>query len=242
MPLGGRVEIAVRNVPAGIDGLPQGLETRNYISVRIQDRGIGISEQFLTRIFDPYFTTKEKGSGLGLATSYSIVKNHGGVIDVRSTLDKGSVFTIYLPASAEAPAAAQAPAAAAASPGRARVLVMDDEEVVRMVSRELLVALGHEVQLAAHGAEAVEKYLKARDEGRPIDIVILDLTIRGGMGGAETVARLREIDPGVKAVVSSGYGADQVVADYRAHGFSGCLRKPYNIEDLEKTIEALLPH
>ena len=134
MPLGGRVEITVRNVPSGAAGLPQGLETRDYISIRIRDTGIGISEQYLTKIFDPYFTTKEKGSGLGLATSYSIVKNHSGAIDVRSTLGKGSVFTVYLPASAEAPAAAPAPVAATASRGRARVLVMDDEDVVRMVS------------------------------------------------------------------------------------------------------------
>jgi PAS domain S-box-containing protein len=241
MPEGGQVEIAVKNVQAPDKALPQGLRKGSYVAIAIKDNGVGISEQYLSKIFDPYFTTKEKGSGLGLATSYSIIKNHNGLIDVTSEKDKGSTFIIYVPAvPAERPQEHVKPAAKE-TPGRAgRVLVMDDERVVCDVAGELIKALGHEVEFAAHGKEAIDKYQKAPQSGKPFDVVILDLTIRGGMGGAETMRRLMEIDPAVKAVVSSGYSDDTVTSNYDELGFKAFLKKPYNVDDLRAVLDDIL--
>jgi len=239
MPLGGRIEIAARNVLASsLAGVPAA-SSADLVEITVRDQGIGIPPEHLPKIFDPYFTTKEKGSGLGLATTYSIVKNHGGDINVSSVLGKGTTFTVYFPAAGQdvvGPASTAGPRTART----AQVLVMDDEELVRRVAHELLTGLGHDVELAAHGGEAVEKYLQAKAEGRPFDVVILDLTIRGGMGGDETMRKLLEIDPGVKAIVSSGYSNDNVVANYRDHGFAAFLKKPYDLTDLQATLNALL--
>ncbi len=239
MPEGGRVEIAAKNVqPAGKD-LPPGLQGGFYVEIAIKDSGIGIPEQYLTKIFDPYFTTKEKGSGLGLATSYSIIKNHAGSIKVRSEVGKGTTFFIYLPAIAAVRTATQVKSAATA--GRSgRVLVMDDEQVIRDVAGEMLRDLGHSVEFAVHGKEAIEKYLAAKRSGDSFDVVILDLTIRAGMGGAETVRKLSEIDPGVKAVVSSGYSDDAVTSNYREQGFVAFLKKPYTVGELQEVLNRLL--
>jgi CheY-like chemotaxis protein len=195
----------------------------------------------LPRIFDPYFTTKEKGSGLGLATSYSIIKNHDGMIDVSSVLGKGSTFTVSLPATRAAQESAAASDSARCTTGKkCRVLVMDDESVVRVVAGELLKELGHEAEFAEHGESAIEKYRRAKAEGRPFDVVILDLTIRGGKGGAETMRELLAIDPGVKAVVSSGYSDDEVVATYRQHGFRSFLKKPYDMKALGRMLDEVM--
>jgi PAS domain S-box-containing protein len=240
MPLGGRIDIEARNVPpARAAGLPLAAAD-GLVEIVVRDQGTGIPSEHLPRLFDPYFTTKEKGSGLGLATSYSIVKNHDGMIDVSSVLGKGSTFTVYLPAirAAQVPAASSAPGSCVA--GRScRVLVMDDEEIVRLVAGELLRELGHEAEFAENGGSAIEKYRQALSEGRPFDAVILDLTIRGGMGGLETLLKLKEIDPGVNAVVSSGYSDDDETADYKTHGFRSYLKKPYNIEQLQDVLNGL---
>jgi len=241
MPLGGRIEIAARNVPpsqaAGLPlSAPDGL-----VEIVVRDQGMGIPPEHLPRIFDPYFTTKEKGSGLGLATSYSIVKNHDGTIDVSSVLGKGATFTVYLPATRAALESAASTLSAGCTDGRkGRILVMDDEPVVRIVAGELLRELGHEAEFAEHGDSAIEKYRRAKADGRPFDVVILDLTIRGGMGGEETLRRLLEIDPGVKAVVSSGYSDDEVVAMYRQHGFRSFLKKPYDMLELGRTLDDVM--
>ncbi|MBI5103316.1 MAG: PAS domain S-box protein [Nitrospirae bacterium] len=239
MPLGGRLEIAARNVHAPDLGVPPVLAHGDYVEISIKDSGIGIPAHYLPRIFDPYFTTKEKGSGLGLATSYSIMKNHGGLIDVSSEVGKGSVFRIYLP-SAGIRKTAPLPSPPAPSGRSARILVMDDEEIVRMVSGELIQSLGHKVELAEHGTAAIEKYRQAQSDGDPFDIVILDLTIRGGMGGDEAVRELRAIDPAVKAVVSSGYSDDAIVSSYPDHGFDAFLKKPYDVDGLRDVINSLL--
>ncbi len=239
MPRGGEIEITGKNREAPAPGVPQVLEPGRYVAIAVRDRGTGIPASALARIFDPYFTTKEKGSGLGLATSYSIIKNHGGQIEVQSEIGQGSCFTIYLPAADDAGVEMRAaPAPAAVRCGR--VLVMDDEEIVRMVSGELIRILGHDTDFAEHGAVAVEKYRQAREAGAPYDIVILDLTVRGGMGGLETLRKLREIDPDVKAVVSSGYSDDEIVAQHVQYGFRSFLRKPYDLEALRSTLHALL--
>ena len=239
MPMGGRIVIKARNVQAPGERLPVALSAGNYVEISVQDSGIGIPKQYLESIFDPYFTTKEKGSGLGLAISYSIIRNHGGTIQVISEVGRGSTFSVFLPATAGAPAVpSQREATGQARKGR--VLLMDDERLIRDIATEMIKALGHEVECVGHGEEAVKKFLQARQQGVPFDVVILDLTIRGGMGGVETLKNLIEIDPKVKAVVSSGYSKDSVVADYRSHGFCATLSKPYNITVLSDTLDALL--
>jgi PAS domain S-box-containing protein len=244
MPQGGLVEVTARNVAPGDPALPPDLPRRCHVMIAIRDTGVGIPHQDLDRIFYPYYTTKEKGSGLGLATSYSIVRNHEGRISARSEPGAGTTFEIFLPAS-EAAVAAASPAVAPAAvptgaPRSARILVMDDEAIIRNVAGELLQALGHSTAFADRGEAAIEAYRAARDAGRCFDLVILDLTIRGGMGGVEAAARLREIDPGVKIVASSGYSDEASLSGYRGQGFAAFLRKPYNLQRLRETLDALL--
>jgi CheY-like chemotaxis protein len=241
MPMGGTVSIAARNVHAPGPAIPVQLKPGVYTEVSIRDNGLGIPEQYLPRIFDPYFTTKEKGSGLGLATSYSIIKNHSGFIDVKSEMGKGSTFFIYLPAIASGQKTEPLqPSAVTASARNGKVLLMDDEQVVRDVAGELIKALGHEVEFAAHGTEAVKKYQSAQQTGKPFNVVILDLTIRGGMGGIETLKKLKETDPEVKGIVSSGYSDDSVLSEYRKQGFVAVLKKPYTINGLRATLDGVL--
>jgi two-component system, cell cycle sensor histidine kinase and response regulator CckA len=241
MPDGGQVVITARNVHSQDRNALHALKPGNYIEVAIKDDGVGIPEKYLRRIFDPYFTTKEKGSGLGLATSYAIIKNHNGLIDVKSERDKGTTFSIYIPATTAIRTGKQNEPATPAAAGRTgRVLIMDDEQVIRNVAGELIRALGHSTEFAVHGNEAIEKYQEAKRSGRPFDVVILDLTIRGGMGGAETIQRLLEIDPGVKAIVSSGYSDDSLIAGYQKQGFKSALKKPYNVAELRDTLNILL--
>lgn len=240
MPLGGRIEIAARNVPpARAAGLSL-TAADGMVEIMVRDQGMGIPPEHLPRIFDPYFTTKEKGSGLGLATSYSIIRNHGGRIDVSSVMRKGSTFTITLPATRAAQEPTVSASAECAGRRTCRVLVMDDEPIVRVVAGELLRELGHDAEFAEHGDSAIEKYRRAMEENRPFDVVILDLTIRGGMGGMDTLRKLKEIDPGVKAVVSSGYSDDDVVATYRQHGFCAFLKKPYDMKELGRILDDVI--
>ncbi len=238
MPLGGMIEVSARNMPATAIVPPTDLQG-DFVEISIRDQGTGIPPEHLARIFDPYFTTKEKGSGLGLATSYAIIKNHGGLIRVQSEVGKGTTFFIYLSASSinvDEPKSQTRPTVVR----NARILVMDDDEMIREVAGELLTVLGHDVAFAQTGEAALETYRAAREAGRPYDVVILDLTIRGGMGGLETLRKLSEIDPDVKAVVSSGYSDDAALSNYRDQGFRAFLKKPYNLIDLQITLNSLL--
>jgi PAS domain S-box-containing protein len=240
MPRGGTVAIAARNVHAPGADLQAQLEEGDFVEVSIRDEGEGIPPEHLPRIFDPYFTTKTTGSGLGLATSYSIVRNHGGAIAVHSEPGRGSTFFIYLPAAQPEVVQDAAPPGPPRVMRRARILLMDDEEMVREVTGEMLRLLGHDVRTATNGEEALDLFLRARESGSPFDVVLLDLTIRGGMGGEEALGALLAIDAGVRAVVVSGYADSSIVAEYRTRGFKGCLRKPYRLEDLDATIASLL--
>jgi signal transduction histidine kinase/ActR/RegA family two-component response regulator len=241
MPEGGRVEITARNVQSPGTGLPQDLRAGQYIEVTIRDSGVGIPKQYLSKIFDPYFTTKEKGSGLGLATSYSIMKNHGGLIEVKSEMGAGTTFSLYIPAVKAAQEVEHPGATGDTTTGKAgKILVMDDEELIRKIAGEMIRALGHEVELAVNGREAIDKYRDSLQSGSGFDVVILDLTVRGSMGGEEAIKELLEINPEIKAVVSSGYAEGAAISEYETHGFRACLKKPYNIAALKKTLNSLL--
>jgi CheY-like chemotaxis protein len=238
MPEGGQIFVTAENARVtSAEGLP--LQNGNYVHISIVDTGTGIPPENLPRIFDPYFTTKEKGSGLGLATSYSIVKNHEGCMTVDSTVGRGTAFHVYLPASLEM--APQSPHRdGKAISGSGRILVMDDEEMVRDIAGALLGVIGYQVVFAEHGQQAIELYAEALEQGRPFQAVIMDLTVPGGMGGKEAIVRLLQLDPNVKALVSSGYSTDPVMAEYQQYGFKGMVLKPYVIEDLSKALQRVL--
>jgi PAS domain S-box-containing protein len=240
MPAGGTIDITVENVelPAG-NRERIALDPGRYVAISIADHGVGIPAAHLTKIFDPYFTTKQRGSGLGLATSYSIVARHGGVITVQSTVGTGTRCCVYLPASMRPiqPVAAAPPPAAARG---GRVLIMDDEEAVRNVASRMFAKLGYDTAVARDGREAVEIFATAQRDHRPFDLVVLDLTVPGGVGGCATVPLLRDLDEQVKMVVSSGYADDPIMANYDQHGFCGVIRKPYVIQDIRDTLAQLV--
>lgn len=236
MPEGGVVEVSAENAVGHVsDDEPLAdPQDKEYVKLTIRDHGVGIPEESLGRVFDPYFTTKEEGSGLGLATSYSIVKKHGGTLRVESELGKGTTFTICLP-SVPGPIQPAAPTQERNDhpiDERGRILVMDDEGMVRDVACAMLRQMGYAVVDAADGDETLRLYREGRETGKPFDAVIMDLTIPGGMGGKETIRKLREIDPHVVAIVSSGYSGDPIMAEYRQHGFNAVIGKPYSVEEL----------
>jgi len=232
MPTGGTITIAAENCtlrPHNTVSLPPG----DYVKVAIRDQGAGIAKKHLPLIFDPYFTTKKAGSGLGLATVYSIVNRHGGAIKVSSRENIGTTFVMYLPA-ASRPATSAHHEQEAVQKGSGNVLIMDDDKDVREVAGMMLTELGYAVVFALDGQEAVRLYQEALTGRNPFDYVILDLTIPGGMGGEETIKELQKIDPEVKAIVSSGYSSSPVMANFREYGFSAVAVKPYNIVELSR--------
>jgi len=238
MPSGGIVRVSLRNERIAADQLPM-LGAGRYLKLQVMDSGAGIPPEHLVRIFEPYFTTKRQGNGLGLAGAYSIIKKHGGHIDVESKLGKGTVFNIWLPAAASAPEPV-ATTAGRATKWTGKVLFMDDEEPIREFANALLKRMGFDVTLVCDGAEAVGKYSAARAAGQPYAFVILDLTVPGGMGGSEALTKLRECDPSVRAIVSSGYSSDPVLANYRAHGLCGIVPKPYQADELINAVNSVM--
>jgi signal transduction histidine kinase/CheY-like chemotaxis protein len=232
MPSGGTIRVAAANAE---DGGPS-------VAVVIEDHGCGIPEEHLEKIFDPYFTTKgSQSSGLGLSTAYRIVKEHGGTLGVRSRLGAGSTFQIRLPAAAAGPTERRekrlSPAAHQAG---GHVLLMDDDESVRTSVAQMLVHLGHRVTVARHGEEALSLFSAAHESGRPFSAVILDLTIPGGMGGKEVIPKLRDIEPGVKAIVASGYSNDPVMAAHESYGFQAVIEKPFDLAELDQVLSRLI--
>ena len=238
MPTGGEIHVAARNVrvaPGEIPSLPGG----EYVEVSVADAGIGIAGEHLQKVFDPYFTTKQEGSGLGLATSYAILRKHDGIITVRSKLGAGTVFRVYLPVS-PGKDAEQRPEVESRSAGKGKILVMDDEDSIREVATAMLGALGYTAAAAKDGAEALEIYGKAMNTEDPFDAVIMDLTVPGGMGGKEATAKLLRIDPKARVIASSGYSNTGVMSDYRSFGFSAVVPKPYNLKQIGEVIHRLL--
>jgi len=239
MPEGGIISVKAENmIVRKADALP--LKDGEYVKITIQDQGIGIPKEHLQRIFDPYFTTKQKGSGLGLATSYSIIKNHDGCIAVESEVGVGTTFCCYLPASSEEAPAKEEKREDKPIMGKGRILVMDDEEAIRELAGEMLNGIGYEATTATDGAEAIRLYEEARSSERSYDAVIMDLTIPGGMGAKKAIQGLMEIDPEVRAIASSGYSNDPVMANFRQYGFSSAIAKPYKINALSEVLHNVI--
>jgi len=239
MPSGGTLLVRCENFfLAEENAALSPLRVGKYVKITVRDEGIGIPEEYLKKIFDPYFTTKPKGSGLGLATSYSIVKNHDGLITVESKVGVGSIFSIYLPATDKQVAFERSRSEPAK--GKGRILALDDEEAICELVKAALTPLGYDVTTVQDGNSAITAYKASMEEDRKYDAVISDLTIPGGMGGAECIKRLVEIDPGVKAIVSSGYAMDPVMSRYREYGFCACIAKPYEVSDLGHIVHDVL--
>ena len=249
MPDGGVLRVSCDNYTADNEtrDIPNNLSPGDYIRIKVSDEGLGIPEKCIKRIFDPYFTTKAKGNGLGLATAYSIVKNHGGLITVESELNRGTTFTIYLPAAPEEMEVEPVPNPADVKPdsseemlGTGRVLIVDDEEAIRMLVDFTLSRLGYEVTQAETALAGIDLYRKSLHSGRRFDLVILDLTLPGGMGGKDALKALLEIDPTVNAVVSSGYATDDTLSRYQDLGFRGVIAKPYEAAALGRTVHDMI--
>ena len=241
MPDGGHLYITLENEDIPEESLLN-LTPGEYIKVTVRDEGTGIDKQHLDRIFDPYFTTKQTGSGLGLATVYSILKRHGGNISVSSQLGRGTTFTLYFRAS-KSSTMPEPPHRLSEQPDlkkAASLLVMDDEEMVREVTTQMLKKFGFAVETASDGKQAVEMYKQAMEAGNAFDALILDLTIPAGMGGKKTLENILKIDPKAKAIVSSGYADDPVMANYTQYGFKGIAPKPYTMNHLHEVVNRVL--
>jgi signal transduction histidine kinase/ActR/RegA family two-component response regulator len=234
MPEGGIIEVRAANVALGNDP-----PSSPRVRISIRDYGCGISADVLPKIFDPYFTTKPGGSGLGLATAYSIVARHDGHISVDSKPGEGTVFTIELPAVFETPAP-EAPIVIEVQTGTERILVMDDEEALRKLLKHVVGSLGYEVETARDGAEAIALYEAAMAGGKRFDAVLLDLTVSGGMGGVEAAAKLKAIDPSSKLIVSSGYSDTSVMSDFARYGFDAVLAKPWTRAQMSAALRRVL--
>jgi len=235
MPEGGVIKVTASNqlVPAENK---MALRAGKYVKVEIEDQGIGISEEDLIKIFDPYFTTKKKGNGLGLSSCYYIMKNHDGYIGVRSQVKTGSTFYFYLPANVEScllPKKSDTPFAE----GNGRILLMDDEPLIRNSVREFLENCGYQVSVAEDGLAAIGMFKQMKENASSFDVVIMDLTIPGGMGGKEAIKHILALDSQARVIVSSGYSNDPVMSNYQEYGFCNVVTKPYKMEELSAKIK-----
>ncbi len=236
MPEGGVVTVTCENYSSDDAPIIPAPRKKKFVKIAIRDKGIGIPANVVEKIFDPYFSTKQEGSGLGLAITHSIISKHGGHISVDSSPGVGTTFTLYLPASEHENAKTQKSEDYINPSSHAKVLVMDDDEMVRNVVKAMLVQLGHEVFLSADGREAVKLYKGSMDSSKLFDLVIMDLTIPGGMGGEEAVQEILKIDPKAKVIVSSGYSTDPIMSNFRDYGFCSAIVKPYQRQELSRII------
>ena len=239
MPKGGSIDIYCSNIETSakdIHGLPAG----QYVKIVVHDTGTGISANIIEKIFDPYFSTKREGSGLGLSICHSIIKKHKGQILAQSTPGKGSSFTLYLPVSEEKEHIEEKKRIPSGTSQAARIMVMDDDTMLRTIAASLLEHLGHSVVLVIDGNEAITRYTELQKSGNPIDIIIMDLTIPGGMGGKEAVQEILKINPQAQVIVASGYSNDPVMANCTEFGFAAAIAKPFNLEELDNTLKSIL--
>jgi two-component system cell cycle sensor histidine kinase/response regulator CckA len=247
MPDGGEIRIRMSNLQVRHTEVSE-LKQGDYICIEVRDEGIGISPQNLKKIFDPYFTTKTEGNGLGLASSYSIITMHKGIITAESSIGKGSIFRVYLPKSIQialaksnqVEAEKEEPANEEIHRGKGRILVMDDMEAMMIVAGEILTALGYEVEYSTNGNEAIKAYKAAKNAGNAFDACVFDLTVPGGMGGEEAANILIDYDPNLVAIASSGYTTSDVMSDYKNSAFKAVLPKPYRIKEMSDVLHELL--
>lgn len=242
MPKGGVLKIKVENTRVNPNKFPT-LSTGNYIHIEISDRGIGISDANLKRIFDPYFTTKKGGHGLGLASSFSIIKSHGGLLTAASAVGRGSTFSIYLPQSTKTLEVPTEQATVVNKPihrGKGRILVMDDMEAMMNVAGEILSILGYQVDCSTNGQEAIDAYKLAKESGQAYDAVVFDLTVPGGMGGEEAAEILLQYDPNLIAIASSGYSNSGVMSNHQDSAFKAVVPKPYRIKEMSDALDEVL--
>jgi len=235
----GDLNVAIQNrilESEWVGTLPAG----DYVVVHFQDSGPGIPEDIIPRVFDPFFTTKKEGSGLGLVTSYAIVKNYGGHIAASSRPGVGACFDVWLPALRSWEQVNRSAPDTEVAPGSGRILIMDDEPTILRLAEQILLRGGYEVSASSNGRDAIEAYRKAMEEKRPFDLVVLDLTVRGGMGGEETLAALKEMDPHAVVIASSGYSQESTLRRIKEHGFFGLLPKPYRAHELLSTVRAAI--
>ncbi len=238
MPEGGLLQISATNVTVPDNDLS--MDAGPYVKISIEDEGPGIPEDVIPRIFDLYFTTKTEGNGLGLAVSHSIVSKHDGYITASSRVGAGARFDIHLPASVKQPDRIER-AEKAIGKGVGRILLMDDDEIIQDTVGRMLEELGYEVDGVGDGVEALAAYRAAMAVDRAYDVVIMDLTVPGGMGGKEAISRLRRLHPGARVVVSSGYSNDPIMANHKDYGFDAVVQKPVDLGDLAETLRALVP-
>ena len=235
MPSGGNIDVEAMNVTIS-ENILSSLQPGRYVRISITDTGAGIPERYLSRIFDPFFTTKQKGSGLGLATSYSIVKRHGGIIEVESEPGRGTCFHAFIPAAAGSINIAQAaPEKQYKSSGM--ILIMDDEEMITEMLTAMLESMGFTTSITRDGRQAVEMFKTLMDQHLPVRAIILDLTVPGAMGGKETVREIRKINAEIPVFVASGYSEDAAIANPEDFGFTAALEKPFSILDLSRMLE-----
>ena len=245
MQAGGTIDVSAANADL-IDEVPTLVEG-SYVKITIADQGSGIPETEFDRIFEPYYSTKamgnKRGTGLGLSICRSIIRKHGGDVTVESRMGVGTTMHLYLPAAdprALKETAGEKPQERSRIFGEGKILVMDDEEMIRELAGEILWHLGYEVEFASNGDEALVRYKESMNSAKPFDAVILDLTVRGGMGGNETIQQLIKIDPEVKGIVSSGYSDDPGMTDYKKYGFAGVVAKPYTLAELGEKLKRVL--
>lgn len=238
---GGNLEILCNNCIVSESDSNAKVAPGKYIKVSVKDDGIGIPEDMIDSIFDPYFTTKQEGDGLGLALSYSILKKHNGNITAESTVGEGTTFTLYLPVSEEQTSIAGTTSTLVTNDIKnARIMIMDDDAMLREISEEMLHNLGYKVTQSPDGSNALIQYQEAMDTDDNIDLVIMDLTIPSGIGGKEAIKMIQKIDPDVKVLVSSGYCNDPVMAHYNDYGFMGAVKKPYSQDELGAAVNDIL--
>lgn len=237
MPEGGMIEIKCENILSNDDSDSQLLKNNKYVKISIKDSGQGIPADVVEKIFDPYFSTKTDGSGLGLAVTHSIINKHGGHIEVKSAPGIGTTFEVFLLASEDAEAESKKPESQRKRTAKAKILVMEDEEIVRTMVKEMLIQLGHEVELSVNGEEAIRLYKKAFASNRNFDLVIMDLTIPGGMGGQRAVQEILEINPNAQVIVASGYSNDPIMANYKDFGFCAAISKPFQLHELSLKVD-----
>jgi len=242
MPDGGNITICCSNYSQSVATAE--LKKGNYLKITIADTGHGISPKIIDKIFDPYYTTKDfdsvKGSGLGLALVHSIIKRHDGIISVMSEIDSGTTFTLYLTAVVDSVSVEQDLEESVLSDCKGRILVMDDDEIVRDVVRQMLMLRGYDVEESVDGEGSVALYLANMKAGTPFDMVIMDLTIPGGMGGREAAREVLKIDEGARIVVSSGYSDDPVMANFEEYGFVASVKKPFEFSDLGDIVQSVM--